>query len=272
MAVLTPFDLIQRVEPQSGQTNVPVNTTVSVRFQVDMIPATITSSTIRLFDDTGQPVAGTVQYASRTATLIPQAPLKGATRYRAMVVSGPNGVMDILGNTLGVDFVWNFTTSDQTILPSPRLLSPQDGSRTAQMTPPLRWEAVPGAAYYELQVSRSPDFGVLYYQATVPHIDAPEIEHIPGQVFDSAQDEASLYYWRVRAVDADGTPGLYSETWQFNNATYAEPGEFRPGFLEVIATSPSPNAYNQPDGPIVIVFNEPLDPNSVELTVEVESL
>lgn len=272
MAVLTPFDLIQRVEPQSGQSGVPVSTQVAVRFLRDMMPETITGATIRLFDDSGAPVPATVQYALRTATLTPLEPLKGGTRYRALVLSGPSGVMDILGNTLGVDFVWNFTTAKQELLPAPRLLWPQNGSRTAQMTPPFRWRAVPGAARYELEVARTPAFDVLYYRAEVLSVEGDEIEHVPSEVFESARDEASIYYWRVRAVGEDETPGLYSETWQFNNATYAEPGEFSPGFLEVMATSPLPNSYNQSAERIVLVFNEPLDPDSVEIVVEAEDV
>lgn len=272
MAVLTPFDLIQKVEPQSGQTDVPVSTHVTVRFLRDIMASTVTGSTIRLFDDTGAPVPATVQYAPRTATLTPLDPLKPGTRYRALVMSGPNGIVDILGNTLGVDFVWNFTTSEQTVLPAPKLIYPQNGSRTAQMTPPLRWQAVAGAARYELEVARTPAFDVLYYHAEIPHVDADEIEHVPGEVFESAKDEASVYYWRVRAIGEDETPGLFSETWQFNNATYAEPGEFSPGFLEVMASSPQPNSYGQTGEQIVIVFNEPLNPETVEIVVEAEDL
>ena len=79
-----------------------------------MNPGTITSSSFQLFDPNSNPVSGTVSYAAgasatATATLQPGASLAYQTTYTA-VVRGT--VSDFLGNAMGSDFSWTFTTGN----------------------------------------------------------------------------------------------------------------------------------------------------------------
>jgi hypothetical protein len=65
----------------------------------------------------------------------------------------------------------------------------------------LRWQAVPGAAAYELQVASDADFAERELELRVG---------VAG--FRLAPPREGRRYWRVRAVDADGRPGAWSAT------------------------------------------------------------
>ena len=78
-------------------------------------------------------------------------------------------------------------------------LSPVDGASTTDTTPTFSWDAVPGAAGYELQFADS----------------AAGVEAAPTQsVTDTSYTPSSALngqtYWRVRAVDGDGQGGPWS--------------------------------------------------------------
>ncbi len=78
-------------------------------------------------------------------------------------------------------------------------LSPADGASTTDTTPTFSWDAVPGAAGYELQLADS----------------AAEVEAAPTQsVTDTSYTPSSALngqtHWRVRAVDGDGQEGPWS--------------------------------------------------------------
>lgn len=274
MAVLAPFEFIERVEPVSAQEGVSPAVTLKVVFRRDLDPSSIGASSLVLSNDAGHRVEGEVRYQSRVAHFSPYAPLEGGVRYRASVIGGPAGIRDIFGNTMGVDFIWNFTTSEQTVLPSPILRSPQHQAKTAVATPEFIWERVDGAVRYELEVSRTKDFHVMYYKATLDDDDQLErMVHVPGTPFQSTQDVASIFYWRVRAIDEAGTPGLWSETWQFNNATYVEPtAGMGSDFIEALTTSPSPRSYGISPEAIAVFFSEPVDGAKFEVVVEVEDV
>jgi hypothetical protein len=66
----------------------------------------------------------------------------------------------------------------------------------------LRWQAIPGAAAYDLQIAREPSFAK-------PELDV-RVE-MAGHRFGLPPDDVRRY-WRVRSVDAEGRPGPWSET------------------------------------------------------------
>jgi hypothetical protein len=66
----------------------------------------------------------------------------------------------------------------------------------------LRWKAIPGAAAYDLQVSRDAPF-------SQPELDV-RVE-LAGHRLGSPPEDGRRF-WRVRSVDADGRPGPWSET------------------------------------------------------------
>jgi hypothetical protein len=100
--------------PIAGATGIGAGTTVRATFSEPVQSATVTATTFTLRDAAGALVPATVTYdgPTRTATLVPAAPLSGATTYTALVRGGAADprVKDLAGNALGADVTWTFTT------------------------------------------------------------------------------------------------------------------------------------------------------------------
>ncbi len=80
-------------------------------------------------------------------------------------------------------------------------LSPANSASTTDTTPGLSWNAVPGAAGYEVQIAAS-EAGVANAQA----VEAGGTSYTPT----TALTNNTTHYWRVRAVDGDGQQGAWS--------------------------------------------------------------
>ncbi|MBU6997127.1 MAG: carboxypeptidase regulatory-like domain-containing protein [Theionarchaea archaeon] len=95
-----------------------------------------------------------------------------------------------------------------TTLSAPTLVSPANNtSWTQNLYPTFQWQAVTGATSYTIQISRSTDFTSTYKEkeATV---------YNTYYIIDTALTNCSSYYWRVRALNSDGS-GSWSSTWKF---------------------------------------------------------
>jgi hypothetical protein len=92
---------------------------------------------------------------------------------------------------------WSELCSFTTLLDQAVYCSPACGAEDITLTPNFSWYEVVGAASYEIEVSLAEDFATLIVSGT-PTINAwdgiPELEY------------GTTYYWRVRAIKADGTP------------------------------------------------------------------
>lgn len=68
--------------------------------------------------------------------------------------------------------------------------------------PLLTWTAVGGAAHYDVEVNTTPDFapGSRFWSATVDGTAVSPVTPVPN----------NTYFWRVRAVDADGRAGTWA--------------------------------------------------------------
>ncbi len=100
---------VTSTDPAVLDTNVALNASVNATFSEPMSPATITSLTFTLELPDGTDVLGGVSYdiPTRTAALVPAANLLPNTIYTATVT---NGVADLAGNNMVLDYVWTFTT------------------------------------------------------------------------------------------------------------------------------------------------------------------
>lgn len=146
------------------------------------------SYVVQLDDEDG--FADPTEYETGTTSLVVPDPLSPGKDYfwRVKAVRS-NGVESSFS-----------TTRDFQVGPLavPEVLSP-DSSATNDLTDVvLDWEPVPGARYYELQVSTDDDFA----DATI--IDSRTkltgTRYSPRVTYDNNQ-----YYWRVRAVSSDST-------------------------------------------------------------------
>lgn len=100
------------LNPADAATGISSSTTVTAAFSKAMNAATVTSSTVTLKQGTTT-VSGAVTYdfASKSLTLVPIAPLAANTVYTVAIAGGANGVKDQSGNALATDKSWSFTTA-----------------------------------------------------------------------------------------------------------------------------------------------------------------
>jgi len=103
--------IVMATFPNNFDTEIAIDTAVTVTFSQAMDPTTINSITFSLKTTSGgTPVAGTVTYnaATFTAKFKPSAPLANNTVYTATVTTG---VKDTFGQQLASDKVFSFTTT-----------------------------------------------------------------------------------------------------------------------------------------------------------------
>ncbi len=93
--------------PIDGATNVPRESQVTVTFNEEMNPETITQTSFTLLGT--EKVSGVISYNTKTNTLtfVPENKLAYATTYTGRVATS---VKDKLGNALQTDYVWTFST------------------------------------------------------------------------------------------------------------------------------------------------------------------
>ena len=96
--------------PVDGAVNVPVNQVITVTFNENMTPATITQNSFSLQGPST--VAGTIVYDGNgpTFSFTPTSPLLHSTTYTGKVATS---VKDKTGNALQKEYVWSFTTIGQ---------------------------------------------------------------------------------------------------------------------------------------------------------------
>jgi subtilisin-like proprotein convertase family protein len=132
---------------------------------------------------------------------------------------------------------------------APALTAPANGSTGAATTPTFTWNAVAGAASYDIQVASDPAFGTIVASAT----GLTGTSWTPG----SALASDTVHYWRVRAVNACGS--LWSTIWALRSAasactTYASADVPKaiPDLGTVESTLSVPASYNLTDVNVTI--------------------
>ncbi len=103
-------------------------------------------------------------------------------------------------------------------------LSPADGASTADTTPNFSWDAVVGAAHYEIQIADSQD--------GLPGAAAVSVTGAAAYTPGTALTNNTTHYWRVRAVDSSGQAGSWSEAYSLvltDGFVYVEGGSFQMG-------------------------------------------
>lgn len=103
---------------------------------------------------------------------------------------------------------WSDTRTFTTIIERPdmvSLTSPEKDAGQVSISPVFSWEDAARASEYTIQLSADEDFSELIFE-----------EEISEALFAFAEslDNATIYYWRVRASNIGGT-GDWSETWAF---------------------------------------------------------
>ncbi len=116
--------------PANGANDIAVATSVTAIFSEQMTPESVSTSSFTLQGPNGL-VSATVNYneANFTARLMPKNDLAPNTTYTATLISGANGVKDIVGNVLQADVSWTFTTvASETVPPTVNVKTPADAA------------------------------------------------------------------------------------------------------------------------------------------------
>jgi hypothetical protein len=90
--------VVDSTSPDDNETDVPIDSVISVTFSENMDAATIDSNTLHL--DNGATCSVSYDAGTRTATLTPLADLNEDTTYTVTVTTG---VQDMAGNPLQAD-------------------------------------------------------------------------------------------------------------------------------------------------------------------------
>jgi hypothetical protein len=99
--------------------------------------------------------------------------------------------------------VWSF----RTIIGVPMLVGPEKRVMYQPQASFLRWERVPGAGSYRVQIAYDPVFSAIVL----------DVYAVPDTMYKTPVLEGfTRYYWRVRAQSADGSSnGDFAEPWYF---------------------------------------------------------
>jgi len=117
---------------------------------------------------------------------------------------------------------------------TPSLVSPADAATGVSLTPTLMWNKTADATSYNLQVATTSAFtGTLAFDASVS--DTFKIL--------AALANATSYYWRVKAVGANGS-SAYSAVRSFTTAAAAVPLDVWAIYTDTATTAKFDNGYN----------------------------
>ena len=165
--------------------------------------------------DTDPNFTSPTEYETLNTSFIPKRTLSNDEDYywrvRAVDNAGNSGPFS---ETRRFRLRWDF---------APQLLTPTN-NWTSVSAPTFRWTPVPGAYRYQIQISESAGFApplkadVYTFFTEYTHAQWDEL-NIPG-----------TYYWRVRALDAGGSPGPWSSTFAFTFARDMAPEPLYPRY------------------------------------------
>ena len=90
------------------------------------------------------------------------------------------------------------------------------GSEDRYGCPDLKWGAITGAAKYEIWRGEASSLGDRYYYSQYGQYGAEPFTSIKNAYHDEEALEMGVtYYYKVRAIAADGTPGTFSNEYSF---------------------------------------------------------
>ena len=199
---------VETISPKPYMINVNVNTEIKIKFNSELNTSTIVGN-FTVLNDTNMvytgidslndsssftPIQGNVSYKDKSIIFTPTEPLKKDTR--CLICIRANGIKDILGNVMLIDYVGMFYTESTASLPGCNFISPVFGS-IYQEVPQFTWTNQHTKCYV-FQMSREPSFETLLCDALITNITT---ESNANSFYNPSLDLAEgLYYARVRAL------------------------------------------------------------------------
>lgn len=206
---------VSSTTPADGATGISIAVHPTVVFSEAMLPSSITSSTVRLLDDTSTPVAQAagspaLSVDGLTATITPAANLAQGKTYKIQVIGGASGALDLANHGLASTYVQatGFSTVADTTPPTITAVTATGlGSTTATIT----WttnEAADSQVFYRKQ-------GDAAYQQTAVDSTKVTSHSVPLQ----GLSPSTTYEYYVRSADAAGNAATSTPTSTFNTTS-----------------------------------------------------
>lgn len=254
------FDEILGICPEVEVTNpddeaigVQLNKVISVTFNEEMDPRSITdgSFNLRLMSSTGEAestVSGTMTYDAETNTMSfsPATPLAPNRTYTGTVEPV---VKDMLGNVLQAPYIWTFTTG---VAPTVIVTSPVNQATgialNTDITVKFSTEMDPltiNASSFTIKNDSTSIQGVVSYEGGIATFN-PSSDLLPATTYTGKIS--------VEAKNTDGIPLANVYTWTFN--TGAAP--------TIISTDPADKVTNvSVNTDINVLFSQDMDPATI---------
>src|SRR5262245_14401184 len=201
--------------PADGATGVAVSVHPTVTFSEALLPSSVTSSPVRLLDESSAAVAQASGSPSlspdgKTATITPLAALAEGKTYRLQAVGGASGVQDLAGHTMAATFTQanGFATTGDTTAP---VISAVASSSVLATTARVTWttgEAADSQVFYRKS-------GDSAYQQT-----AVDVALVTSHQVDLAGlAPSTAYEYHVRSADAAGNAATSSPDKTFTTTS-----------------------------------------------------
>jgi hypothetical protein len=243
------------VVPADGQTDLALDTEISIQFSEAVNVSTITLETLTVLNESGSTVGGTVTYdeANMTVIFTPDA-LNYGTVYNIVITTG---VKDSAGNALQADFEWSFATISEPDTVPPEIISvvPADGQRDVALnteiiivfSEPMNASTITPETVFVSDESGGRVDGLLNYdEANMTVIFTPD-----------ALNYGTTYNAVITAdiKDLAGNPIQADFEWSFSTITASDTVP-----PEIISVLPAPGGSNiSLNTEIMAVFSEPLN-------------
>ena len=243
--------IVVSTDPANLETSVALNKVITITFNENMNPATITNASITITGASA--VAGTVTYSGKTATFTPSSPLAVNTTYTGKVTTA---VKNETGNALQADYIWTFSTG--TTL-SPVVIStdpannvtnvPLNKMVTATFNMPMNPSTI-NTTTFKLMQGTTAIAGVVTYSNNTASF-TPNSPLASNSLFTATITTG--------AKNSIGTALAANYNWSFTTGTLTAP--------TVISTDPTNNATAVLLNKVIsATFSEVMSPSSINAT------
>lgn len=110
----------------------------------------------------------------------------------------------------GCSSAWSKTYVFRTQLPAPILQLPENNATNVEHTPTFSWKPVSGARSYEFMLDTKSNFSTAIIRSNIPTNEVRLVQTL---------NENTIYYWRVRAINEEGT-SPWSSVFTFTTGYY----------------------------------------------------
>lgn len=245
--------LVLSTDPADGDINVALDKVITVTFNEEMNPATITSGSITI--EGQSEITGTISYdqSTLTASFTPSELLSGTTTYVGKVKTS---VKDVDGNALQEDYVWTFSTGEF-IAPMVITTDPEDNETdvvvnkiiTATFNQPMNPLTV-NASTFTVMNGETSVAGAITYSGTT------------ASFTPTVNLGLNTTYTATISSETENTTGLSLQSdyvWEFTTGVIVAP--------TVISTDPENDETDVALNKVIrATFSEPMDPATIDDT------